>query len=63
MKVKRNFGYKGNLFAYISLQQIEICLLSESERLISKSLLAQACCTNCNLIFDIFLLQPIVTSE
>jgi hypothetical protein len=32
---------------------MEICLLSKPEKLISKSLLAQACRTNCNLNFDL----------
>lgn len=53
MKVKRNYGYKEKLFVYFSLQPIEICLLSKSEKLISKSLLAKACCANCNTNFDL----------
>jgi len=52
MKTKPNFNYKEKLFVYFSLKQIEICLLFKSEKLISKSLLAQAYCANCNLNFD-----------
>jgi hypothetical protein len=51
--VKRNFGYKEKLFIYFDLQKIDICLLCKPEKLISKSYLAQAYCTNCNLNFDI----------